>query len=146
MAKRYAHWDPGTTSVPSTTSEFSAPAVRVLASEDTRVAVYNSTQDWLAPVSNAGTSVEAQIDYDDTNDALALWAGFGLQSRHYRAAKGGWQTTTSMVSNNAAYYPGLASEGQGAYLAACAGAAPVTGTNDRIVWIGRYTPDTAGQG
>jgi hypothetical protein len=114
--------------------------------EDTRVAVYNSTQGWLTPVSIAGTSVEAQIDYDDTNHALALWAGLGLQSRHYRAAKGGWETTTSTVSKNAAYYPGLASEGQGAYLAAWAEAAPVTSTNDRIVWVSRYTPDTGWTG
>ena len=46
------------------------------------------------------------------------------------------------MSNKAAYYPGLASEGQGAYLAAWAEAAPVTGTQDRIVWVSRYTPDT----
>ena len=119
---------------------------KLLPGEDTRVALYNPTQGWLAPVSIAGTSVEAQIDYDDTNHALALWAGLGLQSRHYRAAKGGWETTTSMVSNNAAYYPGLASEGQGGYLAAWAESAPVTGTKDRIVWVSRYTPDTGWRG
>jgi hypothetical protein len=115
-------------------------------SEDTRVAVYNPTQGWQTPVSIAGTSVEAQIDYDDTNHALALWAGVGLQSRHYRAARGGWETTTSTVSNKAAYYPGLSSEGQGAYLATWAEAAPVTGTKDRIVWVSRYTPDTGWTG
>jgi hypothetical protein len=114
--------------------------------EDTRVAIYNATQGWLSPVSIAGTSVEAQIDYDDSNQALALWAGLGLQSRHYRAPRGGWETTTSTVSKNAAYYPGLASEGQGAYLAAWAEAAPVTGTKDRIVWVSRYTPDTGWAG
>jgi hypothetical protein len=114
--------------------------------EDTRVAVYNSTQGWLTPVSIAGTSVEAQIDYDDTNHAVALWAGLGLQSRHYRASKGGWETTTSTVSKNAAYYPGLSSEGQGIYLATWAEAAPVTGTKDRIVWVSRFSPDTGWTG
>jgi hypothetical protein len=117
--------------------------------EDTRVALYNAVQGWQAPVSIAGTSVEAQIDYDDSNHAVALWAGLGLQSRHYIAphsGSGGWDTTTSTVSTNAAYYPGLASEGQGEYLATWAEAAPVAGTRDRIVWVARFTPDTGWTG
>jgi hypothetical protein len=59
--------------------------------EDTRVAVYNSTQGWLTPVSIAGTSVEAQIDYDDTNHALALWAEISVFAADptMRSAPGG---------------------------------------------------------